>query len=67
MVKKENKTLLWVGIGLIVLGIFSGAYTTSQEHLWGLYNTTSTPYSTMAFPLLLVGIILIIVHFVKKR
>lgn len=62
-----NKTLLIIGVVLIALGIFAGAYSTSQSHLWGAYTTTSNPYSSYSIPLIIGGVILIIVGAVIKK
>ncbi|PIU29826.1 hypothetical protein COT07_04105 [Candidatus Woesearchaeota archaeon CG07_land_8_20_14_0_80_44_23] len=56
-----NKSLIIIGIVLLVIGIVAGAFITTQSHLFGLYTTTSTPYAAYMIPLLVGGIILIIV------
>ena len=66
-----NKTLLIIGIVVLVLGIFANIYsvTTTQSHLFGLYSTSSSsnPYLTYSVPFLIGGIVLIIVGAVIKE
>lgn len=61
-----SNSLIIIGVILLFIGIFSGAFTTSQSHLWGLYSTNSTPYQSYMIPLLIGGIVLIIVGAVMK-
>jgi len=63
-----NKSLLIIGIIVLLIGIFTGAYTTSQSHLFGLFSTTSSPYADFSIPLMIGGIVLIIVSiFIGKK
>ena len=66
-----NKTLIIIGIVILVIGIFTSVYseTTTQSQLFGLYNTSNTlnPYSSYSVPVLIAGIVLIIVGAVIKN
>ncbi len=64
-----NKSLVYGGIIALVLGIVLGSITVSQSHLWGAYQTTSTPYAAFMIPLVIGGIIMIIIGITgsKKR
>ncbi|MFA4960890.1 MAG: hypothetical protein WC548_04480 [Candidatus Pacearchaeota archaeon] len=57
--------LVIIGAILIVLGIFAYAYTVTvtDEGLGGLYEDEDieTPYRTYSYPLIIVGIVLVIV------
>jgi membrane-bound ClpP family serine protease len=59
--------LIFLGLIVIVLGIVAGVYKTTQSHLLGLYTTTSSPYSNLAAPLIIGGVILIIIGAVVPR
>ncbi len=56
-----NTGLIIVGLVLLVLGIGAGSYTIMEEHLWGLYETESTPYEEYSIVLMIVGIVVIII------
>lgn len=66
-----NATLIVLGIVAVVIGGFASMYTETQvqNHLWGLYQTTSTssPYSGLAVPLVIGGIVLIMVGVASKK
>ena len=65
-----NKTLMIIGIIVLILGIFSNVYsiTNTESQLFGLYSTSSTsnPYASYSIPLLIGGVILLIVGVVMK-
>ena len=62
-----SNSIIIIGVLLLVLGVFAGAFTSSQSHLWGLFTTSSTPYSSYMMPLLVGGIVLIIVAVLMGR
>jgi len=53
--------LILLGVIVVLLGIGSGVYKTTQSHLLGLYTTSSSPYSNLAAPLIIGGVILVII------
>lgn len=60
-----NKVLLILGIILVVAGIISQIYTTTEEksYVFGLIKTSETtkPYTDFSIPLIIGGAILIVV------
>jgi hypothetical protein len=53
--------LILLGVIVVLLGIGAGVYKTTQSHLLDLYTTSSSPYSNLAAPLIIGGIILVII------
>ena len=62
-----NKSLIIIGVVLLVIGIVAGIFTTTQSHLFGLYSTSSIPYAAYMIPLLIGGVVLIIVGVVTGK
>jgi hypothetical protein len=58
---KTNKYLIIIGVVLIAIGLFAGAFTTTESQLFGLIDVSSIPYEAYAIPLFVGGIVLIIV------
>ncbi|MCX6741719.1 MAG: hypothetical protein NTX24_00900 [Candidatus Pacearchaeota archaeon] len=60
-----NKTLLIIGVIVLVLGILAQIYsvTTTEDYVFGLFtkSITSQPYDYLAIPLIVGGAVLIIV------
>jgi len=59
-----NSSVIVIGIIIAILGFIAGNYKETQTHLFGLYSTSSAPYSEFMIPLIIGGIILIIVGLV---
>jgi uncharacterized membrane protein YdcZ (DUF606 family) len=57
---KMNKALIIIGVVLLALAIIAGVFTTTQTQFFGLYTTSSIPYTAYAIPLLVGGVVLII-------
>lgn len=55
-----NKSLLIIGVALVIAGVISGAYSVSKSQLFGLVTTSSTPYQNFAMPLIVGGVVLVI-------
>jgi len=55
-----------VGVVIIILGCIAGIYTKTQSYAFGLYSTTSTPYSLFSIPLIIAGIFLIIISYYRE-
>ena len=66
-----NKTLVIFGTIVVIIGVIANIYTetTSQSQFFGLYSTTNSakPYATLAIPLIIAGIVLLIVGMVMKE
>ena len=56
-----NKSLITIGIVLLVIGIGAGIFTVTRTHLFGMVTTSSIPYAAYMIPLLIIGIVLIII------
>lgn len=53
--------LIILGVIVVLLGIGTGVYKTTQSHLLGLYTKSSSPYINLAVPLIIGGVILVII------
>jgi hypothetical protein len=56
-----NRILIAIGIVVAIIGVVAGALVITTPQLFGLVNTSDTPYAQYMIPLIIGGMVLIIV------
>ena len=56
-----NVILVAIGVVVAIIGLVAGALVITTPQLFGLVNTSSTPYAQYMIPLIIGGLVLVIV------